>query len=261
MARRIQPAIVCAGLALLLGSCAEHLVHFPTASPGASMTVSGRLLRPEGTGPLPAMVVLHHCAGITEVITDWGLWLRSEGYVTLMVDSFAGRTRTTCNAWVNPTPEEVALDAFGALAYLRSLPFVDKDRIGVIGWSYGAMASLPASEDSFVSQVRPEGGGFRAAVAFYPDCPHFREGPSIPVLLLLGGADEATRPCVDVAEQLQRAGKPIVLKVYPGARHAFDDGHRSGYVYVPNHGYDGSAAADAPKQVRAFLAQYVRGVR
>jgi len=213
---RLRPAIIWAGVALLLGGCAEHLAHFPTASPGASVTVSGSLLRPEGTGPLPAMVVLHHCAGITEVITDWGLWLRSEGYVTLMVNSFAarGRTRNTCATWVNPTPEEVALDAFGALAYLRSLPFVDKDRIGVIGWSYGALASLLASGDSFVSQVRPEGGGFRAAVAFYPQCSYLSPATSIPVLLLLGGADYWSQPgvCGDRAEHLQRAGTPIVLK-------------------------------------------------
>jgi dienelactone hydrolase len=256
MPSRIRAAIICGGLALLLEGCTGRLVHFPTASPGASVTVSGSLLRPEGTGPLPAMVVLHHCGGITEVITDWGIWLRSEGYVTLMVDSFAGRTHNTCATWVDPTPEEVALDAFGALAYLRSLPFVDKDRIGVIGWSYGALASLRASGDSFVSQVRPVGGGFRAAVAFYPHCSYLSPATSIPVLLLLGGADYWSQPgvCGDLAEHLQRAGTPIVLKVYPGARHAFDDRTR------PSQ-YDAPAAADAPKQLRAFLAQYVSGVR
>lgn len=251
------------GLVLLLVGCAPQ-VRFTSPDPAQPVALSGSLYRPEGLGPFPAMVLLHHCGGLTQNIRNWALWFRSEGYVALAVDSFSPRGATiVCGTRRNPTAREVALDAFGALAHLRSLPFVDPERIGVIGWSYGAMAALQASDKRFLSFVEPRGGGFRAAVAFYPHCSYFPAEPSNPLLLLLGEADDWTPPhgCIIMAEVSKERGGPVVLKVYPGAHHAFDDwvyglGARQYLGYTLK--YDAAARADSETRVRDFLAQYLR---
>ena len=250
------------GLVLLLVGCASQ-VHFPSASPAETVTLSGSLYRPEGTGPFPAMALLHTCGGLQKHVLDWAAWLKAQGYVALAVDSFSPRgTRNVCREGRNPTADEVAVDAFGALAYLRSLPFVHRDRIGVMGWSYGAMAALRASSGGLASRAQPQGGGFRVAVAFYPHCSYLSRDTAIPVLLLLGEADDWTPPrlCVVSAEQLQRAGRPILWTVYPGAYHAFDQAeHGPGRQYLGHTlKYDSAATADSEKRVRDFLSQHLR---
>ena len=48
----------------------------------------GYLTRPFSKGPLPAVVLLHGCAGFGPRETHWADQLRSWGYVALAIDSF-----------------------------------------------------------------------------------------------------------------------------------------------------------------------------
>ena len=254
---------VALGFVLLLTACATQ-VRFQNSDTQKPLSVPGHLYQPEGPGPFPAMVLLHSCAGLRPNVFEWARWLKGEGYVALGVDSFSPRgTSNVCGEKVNPSVYEVALDAFGALTYLRSLPFVDRDRIGVMGWSYGAGAALAASNKILAKAVQPSGGEFRVAVPFYPGCSYLAQDTAVPILLLLGEADDWTPPwlCVDVAKRLQQEGRPVFATVYPGAHHGFDKaelGFRPvtyfGYTLV----YDPSATADAKKRIRDFLAQYLR---
>jgi dienelactone hydrolase len=146
-------------------------------------------------------------------------------------------------------------DAFGALAYLRSLPFVDPDRIGVMGWSHGGSTALRAS----AKRLQPPGGGFQMAVAFYPWCSGDLSSDTIPVLLLLGKSDDWTPavPCVENATRVQQAGAAVLWIVYPGAYHGFDV-PRPGRMYFGHYlDYNPWAARDAEARVRTFLAQYL----
>jgi dienelactone hydrolase len=177
-------------------------------------------------------------------------------------------------------------DAFGALTYLRSLPFVDGKRIGVMGWSYGATAALRVATTSAVVESEPRDGGFRVSVAFYPRCDAFGYDTNIPVLMLLGGNDDWTPPaqCVAAAEALiKRGGSTVEWTVYPGATHNFDNselraGNRCEHgsdrscrdheriranAWHLGHSleYDANATADAEKRVGAFLATHLRGTR
>src|SRR5260221_3802447 len=96
------------------------------------------LFRRPGAGFFPAMVVLHGCDGVGPHYRDWARDLAAWGYVTLLVDSFRPRGfRTVCNRGMDVPPSVQAQDGFAAAAYLRSLPNVRADRIGVIGFSHG----------------------------------------------------------------------------------------------------------------------------
>ena len=257
--------VVCVSIALfLLAGCAPQ-VRFPSAHPKSSVMLYATLYRPEGSGPYPAVVLSHTCAGVQPHVLRWAEWLKGEGFVALVVDSFSPRGESNiCGGRGTISVDDVALDAVGALAYLRTLPFVDPGRIAMMGWSYGAMAATRVTNNSFVKAVNPPGGGFRAAVAFYPGCGYVTKDISIPLLLLLGEADDYTPPefCIKVAKQLQEVGRPVSLVVYPGTRHGFDDAELRGTVYTPQGsvGFDPAATADAKKRARAFLKQYVRQV-
>ncbi len=255
------------GLALLclLGGCAAPLadVKFPSGAQADRVTLTGMLHRPAATGPGPAVVLLHTCAGLRPHVTAWAQWLAREGYVALIVDSFTPRgAANVCATLGNPTVHEVAWDAMGALGYLRGQPFVDPDRIAVMGWSYGAMAALDASRANFIQMAG--GRGFRAAVPFYPHCSYLSFDTAVPVLLLLAGSDDWTPSgaCVERATALQREGRPIAWHVYRGATHGFDQadlGNRTVVVLGHTMRYDPAATRDSEARVRAFLAEQLKG--
>jgi len=158
----------CVTIILLLSACSPaNLVQFTTPPP-LNVTLSGTLYKPEGQGPFPAIVALHGYGGILDYQDEWVQSLKESGFVTLMVDSYCGRgyycpgqnRSRILPLMENPmivSPEMRAADASAALGYLQAQPFVDPDRIGVLGWSGGATAALIATKDSKV---------FKAAVGF-----------------------------------------------------------------------------------------------
>ncbi len=237
-------------------------VSFQSAASTSPVALIGYLYRPEGPGPFPAMVLLHTCAGLSTNQHQWGEWFRTRLYAALVVDSFSPRHQNNvCGVGKNPSLSEVGGDASGALAYLRSLPFVDGQRIGVIGWSYGAMAIILATRTLAAD-------GARAGVSLYPAClgPHLDlrpMEPAIPVLLLIGSLDDdgTPAPCVEWAAKFQGEGRPVVWHVYPGAYHVFDDpAIGTGGIKVRGHTYryDPGAASDAHVRVQEFLREYLR---
>ena len=251
----------------------------------AAARLDGILVRPEGGGPFPALVMLHGCTGLrarTGVIQRklrfWAEHLRDLGYVALLVDSFTSRgidEVCTGRHMLSPVRDR-ADDARGALRYLQSRSEVRADRIGLLGWSNGAAAAL--------SVVFDEGNAtrdFRAAVAFYPNCTRkYPGGPDVrpyaPLYVLVGALDDWTpaAPCLALVERAQAAGAPIAIKVYPGAHHAFD-APSTPIRYRPevkNHnrvdgdsgatvGTDPAARADAIAEVTGFLAAHLAASR
>jgi dienelactone hydrolase len=209
------------------------------------------------------MVLLYGCGGPERHIYRWAEWFRDKRFAALVVDSFAPRhTATTCTTGTSPSIAEFAGDAFGARAYLESLPLVDGGRIGVIGWSYGGTAALQANSKAFADNIRPPGRGFRAAVAYYPICSSLFADTNAPLLLLLGAADDWAPPqaCLDLGARVQREGRVVEWHLYPGARHAFDDADLgAGAVIASGHTlqYDRTAAADAETRVLLFLTKYL----
>jgi dienelactone hydrolase len=205
---------------------------------GQSNSVNYELLTPQGSGPFPAVIVMHACNGVTDNTRRWGGRLVGWGYAALIVDSFRSRgLSSVCGNGGALPPSVRAHDAIEAKNYLTGLSKITKARIGLIGFSHGANAALAAS-------TLP-GAAFGAIVAFYPLCTG--NAPSN-ALILIGSADDWTPAsrCVD------RAGTN--LKVYPGATHAFD-APRPERTYLGHHlAYDAAAAVDAIDRTHRFLS-------
>ena len=119
-------------------------------------------------------------------------------------------------------------DAYAAFDHLASLPFVDGDRIGLVGLSLGGGTALRLAQRHFVDHRAESGRGtYAALVAYYPWCePSSAYALDRPVLILAGAEDDWTPAyrCVALhARAGESARKPIVeLEVYPDSHHAFD---------------------------------------
>jgi len=101
-------------------------------------------------------------------------------------------------------------DATAALAHLRQLPEVDDDRVGIVGYSFGAAVALLAADE-----------GLRAVVAV--STPTIARGLSeiavrCPALLVVGEADQVAPPS-RLASLGQDIGPQAELVVVPGADH------------------------------------------
>ncbi len=265
----------CAGL-----GTTESSVRFTNLTPAAPLTVDATLVRPRGDGPFPAVVQLHGCEGLEPQSYRWAHWLADRGYVALVVDSFGPRgVKGDCRTGPDEPPITARFDdAMGALAYLQAQPFVRGDRVAAIGWSQGGVYAMsvvngPSLERAKARGVKLPAVGFAAAIGVYPGgCQSLVNEQVIrPVLVLIGGADDWTPAavCRQMVEAMKTRGADISIVVYPGAYHYFDVEGREQTVLeeVENelkpggHGatvaYQAAAAADAYRQVEAFLARYL----
>jgi dienelactone hydrolase len=116
----------------------------------------------------------------------WVERLTSWGYVTFRVDSFGPRGESSvCIKVLVVAPWTRAQDAHDAKVYLAGLPFVDSDRIAVMGSGTGGWAALYAVDKS--TAIEDRGKPFRALVALYPYCHVPEFDPEAKILVLTGG--------------------------------------------------------------------------
>ena len=281
MLRRLPVGLILWLYAGVLAGCAAPIsgLSITTSSPlGASEQIPVSLSRPEGPGPFPAVVIMHDCSGLGPASSGapdrWARELVKRGYVVLIPDSFTTRgfpggvCTDASRSRIDVSPARRARDAYAALAHLRTVPYVDRRRVGVMGGSHGGsttLATMVASEG--------EKGGFVAAVALYPRCatPLAVYTPLAPLLILIGENDDWTpaEPCVKLADAARKAGQPVTIKVYPGAHHSFDSDRPVRYVATrinpsaptgrgATTGGDPQAWADSIREVVAFFGQHLR---
>ena len=229
------------------GAAAQEKIQIPSLDTDASghpVLLDAYLFKPAlatAAGPLPAVVFMHGCSGLIthsgKLMSrefDWAQRLNQQGYVVLAVDSFSTRgAASECAHGGAVTPQvERPRDAYGALRFLQSQPYVKPDRIALMGWSHGGgtvlfsigprspareinrgsmQISAPASPPRAASEVisaatteatteaTPAASDFRTAIAFYPgwcntSAQHASDwSTAIPLLILQGGSDTWTR--------------------------------------------------------------------
>jgi dienelactone hydrolase len=280
-------------LSWLLAACAAApgTSIVTTTSDGAEERIPAQLLKPEGPEPFPAVVIMHDCSGLGPSSSGapgrWAKELVAHGYVVVMPDSFStrgfpGGVCTDPSRGPRVAPLQRARDAYAALAYLRTLAYVDRGRVGLMGGSHGGsttlLAMLPPRGDA------PRRPGFAAAVALYPGCAT-ASGRLIadsrgvysslaPLLILVGELDDWTpaEPCRRLADNAQKAGYPVTIKVYPGALHSFDSSSPPRYVaarlnansptgHGATTGGNPAAWADSIREVLAFFVRQLASDR
>lgn len=217
--------------------------------------VYGYLSRPkDAKGKLPGLIVVHEWWGLNDNVRDEARRLAAEGYVTLAVDLYNGKSTAEVKEAIglssglskNPGPAEDNLRQ--AYAYLDDT--AKAPRIGSIGWCLGGRWSLRTAI------VLPQ--QIDATVIYYGsvNVPEAELAPlQMPVLGLFASNDPVIPlPTVKTFEEtMRRLGKNVDVHVYEGAQHAFAN---------PSGGaYNAAAAEDAWRRTLAFLKANLQASR
>jgi dienelactone hydrolase len=256
------------------------------ASADGHTTLVGYVFKPEGphAARTPAVVMMHGRAGayssaangvydastLSKRHQQWGHLWAQQGYLAILVDGFGprGYPHGFPRFSYETRPEQLnevtvrPLDAYGALAYLRTRSDVMADRVALQGWSNGGSATLATMSITAPGITSPTPAtGFRVGLAFYPACGlkgKFPDGlkPSAPVRMFLGSADEEVSPrgCAELAAKSRAIGGDIEYHLYPNATHDFDDPSPSHRDNPAN----AAATRDAVSRAVAFLASVLK---
>ena len=219
-----------------------------------SLTLKGLLWTPEGKGPFPA-VLYNHGSGrdYEKQFAALGPLFASRGFVLLApyrrghglsADQWEYIGDLLDRALKEKGPEErlklmVKLlddhldDQLAALSYLKSLPFVDHERIAVAGNSFGGIQTVLMAE---------RGAGVRAAVDFagaaltWAGSPFIRErmqtavrNAKVPIYFIQAENDQDLSPSRVLASEMQQLGKPHKVKIFLPFGKTAEDGHSFGY--------------------------------
>ena len=162
----------------------------------------------------------------------------------------------TAVGWMrNCTDAEIVADVQAAVDYLKAQPFVQPDRIGIVGFCYGGRVSyLAACNVSDLSaSVVFYGGNIMNALG--DGAPPFDQTSkiSMPMLGLFGEDDQNPTP-EDVAKmdaELSKNNKVHEFHSYPGCGHGFHCNARSSYRP--------ESARDAWAKTIAWFDQHLKG--
>jgi carboxymethylenebutenolidase len=205
-------------------------------------SVHGYLCRPAGTGPWPAVLLIHDTMGLTEGIKDETFRLAREGYVALAVDLYRGQTAKTvkdAERLARELPKERALhDLKEALDYLSERDEVRPEQVvepnerlkvlGVVGLGMGGTYAFEAA----LADPR-----LRALVTCYGRLPTDAkrlDKLKAPVFGIFAGKDKNITPekITQFIKTMNDAGKPIsALRSYGDCPYGFLDP-----AYWPTYG-------------------------
>ncbi len=228
-------------------ACAQQAVTFPSGDSDGQ----GLLYLPHGAGQHPALIVIHEWWGLNDWIKHEAAGYASQGYVTLAVDLYRGKVADTpdlAHELSRGLPEDQGVrDLTSALKWLAARKDVDASRIGAVGWCMGG---------GFAIQLAVAAPTLKAVAVNYGALPTEKSAlEQIHATMLgnFGGQDRGITPDSVRAFQtaMQSLGKPVDIKIYPDAGHAFEN---------PNNatGYRPADAADALVRVDRFFAQMLR---
>jgi dienelactone hydrolase len=218
----------------------------------------GTLYLPAVTDPpASAVVLLHGASGVRGMREQtYGRQLAAMGIAALVIDAFAPR-RDMADGFIervlNITETMLLADAYAGLRYLAARPEIDAERVVIIGFSYGGMASVIAAYDQVAALFAPDGLRFAGHVSYYAPCiARFAEPRTTgaPVLMLFGDQDAIINAerCAQVVADLRAGGSEARIIVYPGARHQWD-GNRTVPWRAPRHLANCAVTVDAEGDV------------
>ena len=221
--------------------------------------------RPEGNGPYPGVVVVHHMPGWDEFYQEFSRRLAGHGYTAICPDLYCRLGHGTpddvaaaVRADGGVADDSVVADCGAALRWLKALP-TSNGKVGIIGsCSGGRHALLAASRvPGFEAVVDLWGGGVvMAPDQLTPKRPvapiDYTKELSAPLLGIFGNDDQNPTPeQVDRHEEALKAnGKRYEFHRYDGAGH--------GFFYYDRPAYRPQAAMDGWAKVFAFFAEYLR---
>jgi dipeptidyl-peptidase-4 len=176
----------------------------------------------------------------------WHQMLAQKGYIIWVLDNRTASGKGIESAWplYRNFGELELRDLEDGISWLKSQPYVDSSRIGIWGWSFGGFMTSYALTHSKSFRIGIAGGtvaDWRLYDTIYTErfmgTPQnnpegYKKGPlaaakdlSGKLLLIHGMIDDNVhmQNTIQFAYELQKAGKPFQLMLYPKSRHGVAD--------------------------------------
>lgn len=143
--------------------------EFFTCANAAGDLMNGYILKPANFDPskrYPVVMSQYSGPGSQSVLDDWKVdweyYLANQGFIVACVDGrgTGGRSRAYETAVYMQLGKYETEDQVAGAEYMSTLPYVDGNRIGIYGWSYGGYETLMAMSTG--------NGIYRAGVAIAP---------------------------------------------------------------------------------------------
>jgi dienelactone hydrolase len=199
------------------------------------LQVAGVLRMPRNVNaPMPAVVIVHGSSGVDGRGQALAVELNRAGIATFEIDLWSPRgvkSPLERPAHVN----ETLPDVYAAFRLLAARGDIDKQRIGITGFSWGGVVSMLTATQTYTAQYLGKDAKFAAHAPHYPVCSvynkvpgyEFRELTGAPVMVQAGELDDYDLPdtCMKLAASMSPAERDLVsVRVYPGATHGWDGG-------------------------------------
>jgi len=212
----------------------DFYVSFEAVGVEEPWQVAGKLRVPQGIeGPMPAVVIVHGSNGVDTRGDYHASSLNAHGIATLEIDLWAARQNFSGAGGRPQAVSETLPDAYGALSFLAALPFINSDKIGIMGFSWGGVVSMLTATKPYTDLYAQDNLHFAAHVPFYPVCwvyntipgYEFADLTGAPVMILAGAEDDYDAPdtCPALVSSLPpEAQSHVTVTVYPGATHGWN---------------------------------------
>lgn len=227
--------------------------------------LNGWIMRPANFNPsqkYPVLMTQYSGPGSQEVLdsfggVDWETFMAAQGFVVACVDGRGTGGRGTdfekCTYMQLGVKE--AQDQVAAAQYLGSLPYVDSNKIGIWGWSFGGYMTLMAMSEGtpvfkagvavapvtdwnyydtvygerFMRTPQQNFDGYKAS-----SCMERADKLSGRLLIVHGMADDNVhfQNTAEYAEKLVQVGKQFEMQVYTNRNHSIFGGNTRNHLYT-----------------------------
>ena len=210
--------------------------------------IDGFLVRPEGEGLLPGIVVIHEAFGLNEHIKDITRRFANIGYMALAVDLFSGCNIAMCmfrlisGMQFNSLNHVGIRDLRAGLTFFAEQPGLDSERLGAIGFCLGGSLAIAwASGDNRLKAIAPfYGMNPRPLKAIERMCPVVGSYPD---------KDFTASHAKKLDVELEHYHIPHDIKIYPDTKHSFFNNK--------GHTYNAAASEDAWTRILTFFQQHM----
>ena len=223
------------------------------------------LTKPTDSDRHPAVIVIQEIWGVNSHIQYVTDRLPAQGYVGLapamfhregpMTIGLHEEMDTAVARMGKCTDVNIIADVQAAVDYLKAQPFVDANRIGIVGFCFGGRVTyLSACTISDLKASVVYYGGFIPVARGEGPSPLERtSGISAPMMGLFGEDDANPSPAEveTFAAELDKHNKNYEFHTYPGAGHGFNCNARASYRP--------ESARDAWGKAMAFFDTHLKG--
>ncbi len=195
-------------------------VTYPSPG-GNSETMKGYLVKPEGEGPFPAVLVVHENRGLNPYIEDVARRLALEGFLALAPDAlsvvggYPGNDEDGKVMQAKLDRDKIFTDMHNSALFLKKHKLSNK-KLGVTGFCFGGAVS-----NHLATKM---GSELQAAVPFYGTAPEIESVKSIKAKLLVHYAQNDPRVNETMApykSELDKRGISYEMHTYEGTEHGF----------------------------------------